>query len=62
MTCSLLLLNGPTPGTTVRLAPTSPEVTIGRHHTRELQLDDERVSRLHAKVIFEEEQWHVVDC
>ncbi|MCH2129884.1 MAG: sigma 54-interacting transcriptional regulator [Pirellulaceae bacterium] len=62
MTCSLLLLNGPTPGTTVRLDPTSPEVTIGRHHTRELQLDDERVSRLHAKVIFEEEQWHVVDC
>ena len=62
MTCSLLLLNGPTPGTTVRLDPFSPEITIGRHHTRELQLDDERVSRLHAKVVLEEDQWHVVDC
>ena len=62
MTCSLLLLNGLSPGTTVRLDPAAPEVTIGRHHTHDLQLDDERVSRLHAKVIFEADHWHVVDC
>ena len=62
MNCSLLLLNGPSPGTTIRLDQSAPEVTIGRHHTRDLQLDDERVSRLHAKIFFESNQWHLVDC
>ena len=62
MNCSLLLLNGASPGTTVRLDPSTPEINIGRNQPNGLQLDDERSSRLHARVFYEGGQWHVADC
>jgi len=62
MTCSLLILNGSAPGTTLRLDASKPEFTIGRHRTRDLQLDDERVSRLHAKICYQSGNWHMEDC
>ena len=62
MTSSLVVLNGGHPGTTVTLEPTAPAVTIGRHATNDLQLDDDRVSRLHARVVYRGERWHLEDC
>ena len=62
MAFSLLVLNGSSPGTTVRLDSQSPVVTIGRHTSRELQLDDERSSRLHARVFHRAQQWNIEDC
>ena len=61
MSYSLLVLNGPSPGVTVRLDPTRP-ATIGRHRSRELPLDDERASRLHARVGFTNGRWSIEDC
>ena len=42
MSYSLVLLNGSSPGATLRLDPDVGAVTIGRHGTRELALDDDR--------------------
>jgi transcriptional regulator with GAF, ATPase, and Fis domain len=61
MSYSLLMLNGPSPGVTVRLDPTRP-ATIGRHGSRQLPLDDERASRLHARVGFTNGRWSIEDC
>lgn len=62
MTCSLVVLNGGHPGTTLRLEPAAPAVTIGRHATNDLQLDDDRASRLHARMLYRGERWHLEDC
>lgn len=59
---SLVVLNGPTPGTTLRLDQAGSAITIGRLAARELQLDDHRISRLHARVWYHADQWHVEDC
>ena len=59
---SLVLLNGPTPGASVRLDPAAAPVTIGRDSSHGLPLDDPQCSRLHARVWFEGTQWHVEDC
>ena len=61
MVFSLVLLNGSAPGATQHLDPAA-EVTIGRHGARELTLDDDRASRLHARVSFRAKKWHVEDC
>ncbi len=60
---SLVNLNGPRPGTALRLDPESPEpVTLGRHPSRDLHVDDERASRLHARIHFRRGLWHLEDC
>ena len=61
MAFSLLLLNGPQPGTTLRLNPENETISIGRHETCDLQLDDQRVSRLHARISYRGSRWHVED-
>jgi transcriptional regulator with GAF, ATPase, and Fis domain len=63
MTYSLLVLNGAKAGRTIRLDPQSQgEVTFGRNEARELQIDDERASRLHCRVIYRGDRWHIEDC
>ncbi|MCA9179481.1 MAG: sigma 54-interacting transcriptional regulator [Planctomycetales bacterium] len=58
---SLVLLNGDQPGVSKTLVP-GEEVTIGRHPERDLTVDDDRVSRLHARVKYASGRWHVEDC
>lgn len=58
---SLVVLNGALAGTTVRLDP-SQTVTLGRHSSRDITLDDEQASRLHARVSFRADRWHLEDC
>ncbi len=58
---SLILLNGPTAGATRHLSPETT-VTIGRHPSREIPLDDDRASRLHARISYRAERWHLEDC
>jgi len=63
MTYSLLVLNGAAAGRTIRLdAASQPEVTLGRNESRELQVDDERASRLHCRVVYRGDRWHLEDC
>ena len=62
MSYSLVLLNGSEAGKTLRLEPDSDPVTVGRHESREMQLDDDRASRLHARVVYRAGCWHVEDC
>ncbi len=63
MCYSLLVLHGSLPGVALHLDPQKqPLVTIGRNQERDLQLDDERASRLHARVIFRADHWHIEDC
>jgi pSer/pThr/pTyr-binding forkhead associated (FHA) protein len=61
MRFALIMLNGPTPGVTRRLDPQAT-VTIGRHPSRDLPLDDDRASRLHARISYRAERWHIEDC
>jgi DNA-binding NtrC family response regulator/pSer/pThr/pTyr-binding forkhead associated (FHA) protein len=58
---ALIMLNGPTPGVTRRLDPQAT-VTVGRHPSRDLPLDDDRASRLHARISFRADRWHIEDC
>jgi len=63
MTYSLIVLNGPSPGITRHLtSDSSSSVTIGRHPSRELPVDDDRASRLHARISYRAEHWHIEDC
>jgi pSer/pThr/pTyr-binding forkhead associated (FHA) protein len=61
MTFSLLLLNGPSPGQNVRLKSASA-VRIGRHHSCHLQIDDDLVSREHARIEERAGNWYLEDC
>ena len=61
MPYSLVVLNGKTPGTILPLADSSA-VTIGRHISNDLQLDDDRASRMHARVSHRADSWHLEDC
>ncbi len=62
MSNSLVLLNGASPGSTLRLDPNVPALTIGRHTSRDLYLDDDRASRLHARISFRANRWCLEDC
>lgn len=61
MRFALIMLNGPTPGVTRPLDPQAT-VTIGRHPSRDLPLDDDRASRLHARISYRADRWHIEDC
>lgn len=62
MTFSLVLLNGAHPGTTLRLDEQVAVFTLGRHISNDLQLDDDRASRMHARLLYRADHWHVEDC
>lgn len=62
MTHSLVILNGTRPGTTLRLDQLVTDVTIGRHISNDLQLDDDKASRMHARVSLRGDRWHIEDC
>jgi len=59
---SLVLINGTHPGTTVELLPEGDPITIGRDAARDLPLDDQLASRMHARVWYQSGQWQVEDC
>ncbi len=59
---SLVILNGTRPGTTLRLDGDATEVTIGRHISNDLQLDDDKASRMHSRVSLRGDRWHIEDC
>ncbi|MEZ6063656.1 MAG: sigma 54-interacting transcriptional regulator [Planctomycetaceae bacterium] len=59
---ALILLNGPSPGAGVTVDPDADEVTLGRDVTRTLPIDDERCSRLHARLWFDSQSWQIEDC
>ena len=58
----LILLNGSSPGAGVTIVPEMKEVTLGRDASRDLPLDDNHCSRLHARVWFDSQRWQVEDC
>src|SRR5262245_43315106 len=62
MSFSLVLLNGGHPGTTLKLDEGTGVVTMGRHISNDLQLDDDRASRMHARLVYRADHWHLEDC
>jgi DNA-binding NtrC family response regulator len=58
----LILLNGATPGAGLTIDPDLDEVTLGRDVSRDLPLDDNHCSRLHARLWFDSQRWNVEDC
>ncbi len=62
MSYSLMVLNGKAPGTMVHLVSDAAEVTLGRHISNDLQLEDDRASRMHARVVYRADRWHLEDC
>ena len=61
MANSLVVLNGALAGNTLLLEPLAI-VTLGRHSSRDITLDDDRASRLHARIAYRAERWHLEDC
>jgi len=62
MPYSLVVLNGTKPGSTLRLDGGPAVVTIGRHNSNDLQLDDDRASRMHARLTFRGDRCYLEDC
>ena len=62
MSFALVQLNGITPGTSIKLDPDGPPVTIGRDPQREFPVDDHLCSRLHCRLWFDGSAWRVEDC
>ena len=62
MVFQLVMLNGPKPGATIPIDPASTTITIGRDATRDLPIDDNLVSRLHARLCHDGRGWQIEDC
>src|SRR5262245_34537478 len=62
MSFSLVLLNGSRPGTPLRMDETVGVFTLGRHISNDLPLDDDRASRMHARLMHRANRWHLEDC
>ena len=62
MSFSLVVLNGSRPGTTLKLDQSASVFTIGRHISNDLQLDDDRASRMHVRLSRRADLWHLEDC
>jgi Nif-specific regulatory protein len=56
-----VLLDGPTPGASKPLDPAAA-LRLGRDPECEFPLDDQLCSRLHARIWFEADRWHIEDC
>ncbi|MCS6863592.1 MAG: sigma 54-interacting transcriptional regulator [Gemmataceae bacterium] len=61
MRARLILEAGECLPPSMELSPTGPPVTLGRSRDNTLVLRDELASRLHAKVYFEDQRWHIRD-
>lgn len=59
---SLVVISGSSPTTILRLDAKVQAVTIGRQSARDIQLDDDRVSRLHARLVYRANHWSLEDC
>jgi Nif-specific regulatory protein len=62
MAFSLVVLNGKHTGTTLSLDEGTPVITLGRHSSNDIQLDDDRASRMHSRVLWRNGHWHLEDC
>jgi len=62
MTFSLVVLNGRHAGTAISLDEETPVITLGRHSSNDIQLDDDRASRMHSRVLLRNGRWHLEDC
>ena len=62
MTFSLVVLNGKHTGMSVSLDEGTPVVSLGRHSSNDIQLDDNRASRMHSRVVWRNGRWHLDDC
>ena len=62
MTFSLVVLNGKHMGTSLSLDEGTPVITLGRHSSNDIQLDDDRASRMHSRVLWRNGRWHLEDC
>ena len=62
MAFSLVVLNGKHTGTTISLDEGTPVITLGRHSSNDIQLDDDRASRMHSRVLWRNGNWHLEDC
>lgn len=62
MVYSLIVVTGKSRGTILRLDARVPEATIGRQSVRDLRLNDDQVSRLHARLVYRANHWFVEDC
>jgi two-component system, NtrC family, response regulator AtoC len=62
MPYSLVVLNGSNPGTTLHLDGDGGVVTIGRHISNDLQLDDDKASRMHSRISLRGDRWYIEDC
>ena len=62
MEYSLVVVSGASLGTVLWLDGSVPAVTIGRNQTGDLRLEDDRVSRLHARLVHRANHWFLEDC
>ncbi len=62
MSYSIVVLNGPNSGVTLSLEGAAEGVTIGRHISNDLQLDDDKASRMHSRISQRGDRWHIEDC
>ncbi len=62
MTFSLVVMNGKHTGKAITLEEKRPVITLGRHSSNDIQLDDGRASRMHSRVFLRQGHWHVEDC
>lgn len=62
MAFSLVVLNGKHAGTTISLDEGAAVLTLGRHSSNDIQLDDDRASRMHSRVLWRNGSWHLEDC
>ncbi len=58
----LIFINGPIPGASVQLDPNAATLSIGRDASRELPVDDNLASRLHARLSYDGQGWQIEDC
>jgi Nif-specific regulatory protein len=58
----LIFINGPTLGASVQLDPTAATLTIGRDASRDVPVDDNLASRLHARLSYDGQGWQIEDC
>lgn len=59
---SLFVVSGPSRGTILRLDERTPAATIGRQNVCDLRLVDDRVSRMHARLVYRANHWSLEDC
>lgn len=56
----LVLIHGPELGKQIPLRRTAP-VDIGRHPSNDLALDQDSISRRHARIAWQQDRWHAID-